>query len=1276
MTIRHRHAPNASRGPLLAAAALAVVLSANAGHTQERPSSAATGAAPSPGRVRLSDAGPSSAAAPSAQSPAPSPQTPTSAPQTQTATIRLYHLAVPWSKVLQELADDAGLTLVMHDVPPGRFTRNDWHKHTREEAVRIVNRDLEPLGFRVLANDKFLTVIRIERARVEYPRRETETAPRAQGGAVQTAGYEEPESTTAPRIRRLSAEQPATEEAPSVPPQPRAPASSGAFPSTPPAAAAARESARFVPQNRPALEISRDVFAAFELRSTIQERGPNGFPAFTTWRDGVERSPAGAAASTNSAEWFTLELDTEGNAIVVTAQPAVLKPVQELLRRLDAAPRTDGVVTRVVAGGPELPGIGQQLRPQLGKLKGSGAGAARTIAWQANGQPAPEQAPAPPAQAPPAEEGLLPLIGNLRGDVNIRSVDELNLLIITGNEADVEQVLRVIELIEARAQGSQPEIRLLNLSHVSSEQLATLLTDVYQRLTTQQERTGRTPPAISIVPVVQPNAILILAPATAIDSILSLAEELDKPADPAAELNVYRLRHAIASEVVTLLERFYQDRPGLGTRVRVIADARTNSLIIQARPRDLAEVELLIKQVDRDDARAAHQARVIQLQHASATELATFLTTALQSVLNPPTTTAVGAVGVGGGGQNAQALRDAKSVVLEFLQTNGDVQRLVRSGLLTDIRINGDPRTNTLLVTAPRESISMILELVRALDQPSTAVAAVKMFPLKNADATAAVEILTSLFEPQQQNQLGVQLAGAESASSLIPLRFQADPRSNTVIAYGSDEALVIVEAILVRIDSGDARNRRTEVLKLRNAPAADVASAINTFLQSQRDLLQLDPTRVSTFELLEQEIIVTPEPVNNYLLISATPRHFDRIMAIARQLDADPPQVMIQALLVEVELDDTDEFGVELGFQDPILFARSVIDNLVTTTTSTNIPGVGTTQTTNIISQSSTPGFLFNNQQLGNNTAVSPSKVGTQGLSNFALGRTNADLGFGGLVLAASSESVSVLIRALASRRNVRILSRPQVLALDGQPASIQVGQQVPIVNGVTVTATGQTNPNIIQDQAGIILTVQPRISPEGEIVMVVAAEKSAFSGAGVPIFTNTTGEVITSPIKDLTTASTTVKVPDGQTVVVGGMITKTDETIERKVPWLGDLPVVKHLFRYDAHNQRRTELLIFLTPRIVHGDGDSELIKQVEADRLHFFEEEAEAIHGPLFGVPPEQYYLAPLDENTLPTPEAIYQSPPLKPAPMSPVPSSGLPAGAKSASRGLPKLPPLQR
>jgi hypothetical protein len=180
-------------------------------------------------------------------------------------------------------------------------------------------------------------------------------------------------------------------------------------------------------------------------------------------------------------------------------------------------------------------------------------------------------------------------------------------------------------------------------------------------------------------------------------------------------------------------------------------------------------------------------------------------------------------------------------------------------------------------------------------------------------------------------------------------------------------------------------------------------------------------------------------------------------------------------------------------------------------------------------------------------------------------------------------------------------------------------VGQEVPVVNGVTINESIVT-PTIEQRNTGIILEVTPRITPDGTIAMEVYAEKSALSAAGVPVFTDaTTGNTIESQIREVSIADTTVSVPNGQTIVIGGMITKADETLERKVPWLGDLPIVGRAFRYDGTTTSRTELLIFLTPRIVFNDIDSELIKQIEAERIHFVESEAEEIHGPLYSVPP---------------------------------------------------------
>jgi hypothetical protein len=122
----------------------------------------------------------------------------------------------------------------------------------------------------------------------------------------------------------------------------------------------------------------------------------------------------------------------------------------------------------------------------------------------------------------------------------------------------------------------------------------------------------------------------------------------------------------------------------------------------------------------------------------------------------------------------------------------------------------------------------------------------------------------------------------------------------------------------------------------------------------------------------------------------------------------------------------------------------------------------------------------------------------------------------------------------------------------------------------------------------------------------------------------------------------------------VIGGLITKAEDVLESKVPYLGDIPLIGSLFRFDSRQARRTELLIFLCPRIVHGDTDVELFKQIEMERLHFFEDEAELLHGPLMGVPAET--IGPLDGSATAYPDMQYLLP--EPAPMQLGPASGSP------------------
>ena len=215
-----------------------------------------------------------------------------------------------------------------------------------------------------------------------------------------------------------------------------------------------------------------------------------------------------------------------------------------------------------------------------------------------------------------------------------------------------------------------------------------------------------------------------------------------------------------------------------------------------------------------------------------------------------------------------------------------------------------------------------------------------------------------------------------------------------------------------------------------------------------------------------------------------------------------------------------------------------------------------------------------------------------------------------------------------------------------------------------------GQLVPTVTRLPSGIILEVTPRITPDDRVVMQIHAERSLYNigaGQGVTLTTDSAGREIKAPVKDLTTALTTVSVANEQTIVVGGLIQKTKDEQTRKVPWLGDVPILGNLFRFDSLTTRRTELLIFLTPRIVKNNGVSEMIKQIEAERMHYTEEEAEALHGPLFCAPASPLE-PPSDGSTPPVyaPGELWMPP-------TPQDSAPLPPPPATSSRGTPRVLP---
>jgi hypothetical protein len=176
--------------------------------------------------------------------------------------------------------------------------------------------------------------------------------------------------------------------------------------------------------------------------------------------------------------------------------------------------------------------------------------------------------------------------------------------------------------------------------------------------------------------------------------------------------------------------------------------------------------------------------------------------------------------------------------------------------------------------------------------------------------------------------------------------------------------------------------------------------------------------------------------------------------------------------------------------------------------------------------------------------------------------------------------------------------------MAIDTQTASIQVGQNIPTITSSSQNQFGQLVNAITYTETGLILNVTPRVNDDGLVVMNISATKSDVGPEqeGIPIQINQDGTVIRSPRINITQATTTVHANSGQTVVLGGLITKASSDTHRRVPLISQVPLIGDLFRFDSVREERRELLIIMTPRIIRNELDAELLKQVESSRMNW--------------------------------------------------------------------------
>ncbi len=818
------------------------------------------------------------------------------------------------------------------------------------------------------------------------------------------------------------------------------------------------------------------------------------------YRPGLLPGATGKATA-GGRDILSISVDPRSNTLIVSASPENLVIVREVVKRID---------NKDVAATADV---------KLYALKNARASTLATTLQQF-------------FQSKHAADTLAVNANQRTVPATVLADDRVNSILVTGGKEAFELVERLLPQLDGDSVFARLNFRVFPLKKATALKLQTTLQPIFANRPPRVK--GEPVDPITIVADQWVNALLIGATVEDMSTVASLVERLDEePTETGIAIHVFPLAKADARKIATTVQGLFRENlPNQILPITVTADERINAIVVSCGETDAKRIGELVQKLDTDQVAKVNEIRVFPLQYARADALSTILNTALNTKpaqLNEQS-------------PNAQS-------VLQFITRSTGGKDLVTAALKEGVLITPDPRMNSLIVSGPVDYMGLLEQVISRLDASSPQEAKIKVFAMRNADARQMANLITQLFKMTPAagttaGQRSVQYTLVRPASAdngpgkdeplasatlgtaeQVALTVTIDPRTNSLLVGGTDHYVQLVSEIIDTLDSSQAHERNSEVIRLRNSQAADVASAIRNFLDQERlKLIQaLGADAASSAErMLDQEVAVVAEPLSNTLLLSANQRYFDQVRKIIDQIDLAQPQVLIQVLLAEVTLDSTSDLGVE---------------------------------------------WKYNGTKNGVNY-----NTGTD------LGVANQLQTLGGYSAAVTGGDFSFMLRALKDQGRLEVLSRPQIVTADNKPASINIGQRVPLIDQSRLDAQNNLTTSFRYEDVGVNLTVTPKISSDGFVKMEIGTTNSAISSSSVDI--NKSSSV---PIINQRKANTTVSAQSGQTIIIGGLISTSDDRRVKKVPWLGDIPYLGAMFRSTTVSRERKELLILLTPQVL---------------------------------------------------------------------------------------------
>jgi len=504
--------------------------------------------------------------------------------------------------------------------------------------------------------------------------------------------------------------------------------------------------------------------------------------------------------------------------------------------------------------------------------------------------------------------------------------------------------------------------------------------------------------------------------------------------------------------------------------------------------------------------------------------------------------------------------------------TSADSERLQIMG---EVKVSADKTTNSIVVSASQANLKLVKDIIDKLDVATSGQAETRIFTLEHADASTMADDLNSAFSTTSSmgrtsttSAFGRQFGGggfqggppgfnqnqnADSVLGLPVVRVVGEERTNSLIVTTTTDQMNSVAQLIKQLDQDISEyEQATMIIPLENAEASNIATVLNSLFQTTA-FEQRRSTR-SSFGSTGGGVMGTAATTvesargltGNVKIVAESTTNSLAITTYKRNFPAIEKiikdlDVMLPQVLIEVKI-------VEVTLNDDTKFGVEWMWEKTTTAGGKN--------------------YLQN------------------GSTNFGL----TDEVFG-LKYGVINGALDILLLSLEKNTKVNILSTPRILTQDNHEATINIGQEVPYLESTQQTSTGGVLTSYAFKDVGVILTVLPRINKSETVTMTVDQQINSLIE-----FTLFNAPVIT---KREATAAVTVK--DGQTMIIGGIIQDNKTETINKVPIISSIPLIGRFFQRKNTTTEKTELMVFITPHIIHTPEEADRFSQKQQSSLN---------------------------------------------------------------------------